>query len=89
MTIPEQFFLIIALLFLLLVGIKLFSAPLRLAIKVGMNTLLGFLALVVLDLFSPLLGIHIAVSLVNALIIGVLGLPGLALLILMQWVFVV
>lgn len=89
MTIPEQFFLIIALLFLLLVGVKLFSAPLRLAIKVGMNTLLGFLALVVLDLFSPLLGIHIAVSLVNALIIGVLGLPGLALLILMQWVFVV
>lgn len=89
MTIPEQFFLIIALLFLLLVGVKLFSAPLRLAIKVTMNTALGFLALVALDLFSPLLGIHIAVSLVNALIIGVLGIPGLALLILMQWVFLI
>ena len=37
---------------------------------------------------SPaLLGLHIAVNLVNALIVGILGLPGLALLVLMQWVF--
>lgn len=87
MSIPEQIFLIIALLFFLLAGIKLFSAPLRLAVKVALNTALGFLALVALDLFSPILGIHVAVTGLNALIVGVLGLPGLGLLILMQWVF--
>lgn len=87
MNIAEQFFIAIAVLFLALIAFKLFSAPLRLALRVGANTALGFLALIALDLFSPLLGLHIAVNLVNALIVGVLGLPGLALLVLMQWVF--
>ena len=87
MNIAEQFFIAIAVLFLALIAFKLFSAPLRLALRVGTNTALGFLALIALDLFSPLLGLHIAVNLVNALIVGILGLPGLALLVLMQWVF--
>lgn len=89
MNIAEQFFLIIALLFLALVLFKLFSTPLRLALKLGINTLLGFLALIALDLFSPILGLHIGVNWINALIVAILGLPGLALLILMQWVFLV
>ena len=87
LNIAEQFFIAIAVLFLALIAFKLFSAPLRLALRVGANTALGFLALIALDLFSPLLGLHIAVNLVNALIVGILGLPGLALLVLMQWVF--
>ena len=87
MNIAEQFLLAIALLFLALVLFKLFSAPLRLALKVAANTALGFLALIDLDLFSPLLGLHIGVNLVNALVVGILGLPGLALLVLSQWVF--
>ncbi len=89
MNIAEQFFLAIALLFVVLIAFKLFSTPLRLVLKVGMNTVLGFLALIALDLFSPLLGLHIGVNLINALIVGILGLPGLALLVLMQWVFLV
>lgn len=89
MTIAEQFFIAIALLFLLLVVFKLFSAPLRLALKVCINTALGFLALAVLDWLGPPLGLHIGVNLINALIVGILGLPGLALLILLQWVFFV
>ena len=89
MSIPEQFLIAIALLFLVLIIFKLFSAPLRLALKVGSNTVLGFLALIALDLFSPILGFHIGVNLINALIVGILGLPGLALLVLLQWVFLV
>lgn len=87
MNLAEQFFLVIALLFLVLIAIKLFSAPLRLALKVISNTALGLLALIALDLFQPLLGIRLGVNLINALVVGILGLPGLALLILMQWVF--
>ena len=86
MNLPEQFLIAIALLFLILIVFKLFSAPLRLELKVGANTLLGFLALIALDLFSPLLGLHIGVNLINALLVGILGLPGLALLVLLQWV---
>ncbi len=64
MNIAEQFFIAIAVLFLALIAFKLFSAPLRLALRVGANTALGFLALIALDLFSPLLGLHIAVNLI-------------------------
>ena len=85
----EPLFLLIILLFFGLMALHLFSAPLRLALKVLLNTGLGFFALILLDLFSPLLHLHIAVNLVNALITGILGLPGLALLLLLQWVFLI
>ena len=53
------------------------------------NTALGFLALAALDLCSGVTGLHIGVNLINALLVGILGLPGLALLVLLQWVFLV
>ena len=89
MSIPEQFLIAIAALFLALILFKLFTAPLRLALKVACNTALGFLALAALDLCSSVTGLHIGVNLINALLVGILGLPGLALLVLLQWVFLV
>lgn len=35
---------------------------------------------------SPLLGINLGVNLVNAAVLGVLGVPGLALLLMTQWI---
>ncbi len=87
MNFAELFFIGIAFLFLMLVAAKLFSSPLRLAFKVIANTVIGLLSLIALDLFGPILGIHIAVTFFNALLVGILGLPGLILLVLMQWVF--
>ena len=54
--------------FFVIALIRVFSAPLRLALKLLANTLLGFL------------------NLWNALVIGILGLPGFVLLLLTQWV---
>lgn len=74
--------------FVLLGVIQLFSAPLRLALKVLLNTLLGFAALFLLNLASGLTGFALGMNLFNALTIGVLGVPGLALLVLLKLVFV-
>ena len=68
--------------------IQLFSAPLRLALKVLLNTLLGFAALFLINLTSGLTGLTLGLNLFNALTIGVLGIPGLALLVLLKLVFV-
>ena len=68
--------------------IQLFAAPLRLALKVLLNTLLGFAALFALNLASPLTGFTLGLNLFNALTVGVLGAPGLALLCLLRLVFV-
>ena len=72
--------------FLLIALLRIFSAPLRLALKVLGNTLLGFLALWAVNLTAGVTGIALGLNLTNALIIGILGLPGFVLLLLVQWV---
>ena len=72
--------------FLLIALIRVFQAPLRLALKLLGNTLLGFLALWAVNLTAGVTGITLGLNLWNALVIGVLGLPGFVLLILTQWV---
>ena len=66
--------------FFLIALLRVFSAPLKLALKLLVNTLLGFLAL------WAATGIALGLNLWNALIIGILGLPGFVLLLLVQWI---
>ena len=68
--------------------IQLFAAPLRLALRVLFNTLLGFAALFLVNLTGSLTGFTLGLNLFNALTIGVLGIPGLVLLALLRLVFV-
>jgi len=72
--------------FLIIALLRVFSAPFRLALKVLANTLLGFLALWAVNLTAAVTGISLGLNIWNALIIGILGLPGFVLLLLVQWV---
>jgi len=72
--------------FFLIALLRVFSAPLKLAVKLLANTLLGFLALWALNLTASFTGVALGVNLGNALVIGVLGLPGFILLLLVRWV---
>ena len=72
--------------FFLIALIRVFSAPLRLAIRLLANTALGLLALWVVNVTAGITGLTLGLNLWNALVIGVLGLPGFALLLLAQWV---
>ena len=73
--------------FFLIALIRVFRSPLRLAARLLGNTLLGFGALLVLNMTSALTGISLGVNMLNALVIGILGVPGLGLLVLVQWLF--
>ena len=72
--------------FLLLALARIFRSPLKLAGKLLLNTLLGFLALWLVAATSAHTGIALGMNLANALVVGVLGLPGFVLLFLLQWV---
>lgn len=72
---------------LLAVAAGIFSTPLKLIMKVALNTLLGLGALILLNATSALTGLSLGLNLFNALVVGVLGVPGLGLLLLVQWVF--
>lgn len=72
--------------FFLIALLRVFRAPLKVAVKVLANTLLGFVALWVVNATAALTGLTLGLNLWNALVIGVLGLPGLGLLLLVQWI---
>ena len=72
--------------FFLIALIRVFRTPLRLALKLLCNTLLGFLALWAVNLTAAWTGVALGLNLLNALVIGILGLPGFVLLLLVQWV---
>ena len=72
--------------FFLIALIRIFSAPLRLAVRLLGNTLLGFVALWAVNMTAGITGLALGLYVWNALVIGVLGLPGFVLLLLAQWV---
>lgn len=86
MSLIEKIALTLVILFLAAMCLRLFAAPLRLALKVLVNTALGFGALWLLNATSVYTGLSLGLNLFNAVIIGILGLPGFGLLLLVQWV---
>ena len=86
MSVVEKIALGLTLLFLVVVCLRLFAAPLRLALKVAFNSALGFGALWLLNLTTSVTGLSLGLNWFNALLIGILGLPGFGLLLLVQWV---
>ena len=73
-------------LFFLIALLRIFSTPLRIAFRLLANTLLGFLALWVANLTAGVTGIVLGFNLLNAVLIGILGVPGFIMLLLVQWV---
>ena len=88
MGLTEKISLGVFALFLCVVVVRVFHTPLKLMMRVFFNTLLGFGALAILNLTSTVTGIALGVNVLNAVVIGILGVPGLGLLLLMQWLFV-
>ena len=72
--------------FFLIALLRVFSTPLRLVLKLLVNTLLGFAALWVVPLTAGFTGITLGLNLWNALVVAILGVPGFVLLLLVQWV---
>ena len=75
--------------FVLFSVVRLFAAPLKLAAKVLLNTALGFLALFLLGLTEPVTGFSLGLNFFNALTVGILGVPGLVLLVLLSPVMLI
>ena len=59
--------------------------PLGALVRLGLRTGVGLGVLWVLSLTGGALGLRLGVNLVNALVLGVLGVPGLGLLAGMSW----
>ena len=63
-----------------IIVLRLLAKPIRFIFKLLLNTVLGFVLLWLINFFGGGLGIALELSLFNALIVGLLGIPGVLLL---------
>ena len=80
---------IIIIAILVIIVLFILKTPVKLLLKLILNTVIGFAALFLINYLGGLIGISIAVNWINAVIIGVLGVPGVALILLLQWLAVI
>ena len=69
------------------VAAKIFYAPFKKILKFLLNSVIGIGVLFLINMLGPVLNIYIGINAVSALIVGVLGIPGLCLLMLLQVFF--
>ena len=65
--------------------IKLLLSQVKLIWKLAVNSLSGFICLWLLNLASGLTGIVFEINFITALVVGFLGIPGIALLLVFQF----
>lgn len=65
---------------------KILSWPFKVLFKLIINLVLGALLLVLVNIFGAGFGLHIPFNAVTALVSGIFGLPGVILLIILQYI---
>ncbi len=81
----ETFMILVVAVIAAVLVIKLLSAPLRLAFKLLLNALSGFVALFLLNFIGTMIDVSLGINFVNALVVGILGVPGVVLLLLLKY----
>ena len=65
--------------------VKLLSATIRFAFKMLINALVGFAVLFLLNFAGEFVGLSLGINWINAVVVGVLGAPGVVLLLLLKY----
>lgn len=66
---------------------KLFSWPLKKILKLLLNIALGIVMILLVNTFGGNIGLHIPFNLVTAIVSGILGIPGVIALIILNYIF--
>jgi inhibitor of the pro-sigma K processing machinery len=72
--------IIAAIVLAVIVALRLIAKPIRFIFKLLINTALGFVLLWLINFFGSGIGLALELSVVNALVVGFLGIPGVLLL---------
>ena len=71
--------LIAAIVLAVILVLRLLAKPIRFLFKLLINTALGFVLLWLVNFFGCAIGIELELSVLNALLVGFLGIPGVLL----------
>ena len=70
---------------LLCAALLLLRRPAARLLRLALRSSVGLAALALFSQVGRLIGVELGVSLINALVLGVLGAPGFGLLLMLQW----
>ena len=63
---------------------KIFIVPIKVIMKLILNTILGGILLYIINIIGGTFNFHIGINLITILVTGILGIPGVVLLILLH-----
>ena len=63
---------------------KIFIVPIKVIMKLILNTILGAILLYIINIIGASFNFHIGINLITTLVTGILGISGVILLILLQ-----
>ena len=69
---------------IILLSVTIFRKPLKLLLRLLLNTIGGFILLFLLNAVGQFAGITLGINWFNAVVVGILGLPGVGLLLIFQ-----
>jgi inhibitor of the pro-sigma K processing machinery len=81
--------IIVIIAILVLLVFVILRKPIKIVFKLLLNIVIGFIALFAINYLGSFIGVTVAVNWINAVIVGVLGVPGVALILLLRWITVI
>ena len=70
----------LATIIIVLVSVAILALFFKISFKLGMHALSGFVGIFILNIFLSFFNLHIQYNLIDMLIAGIFGIPGLAIL---------
>ena len=83
LTVP---IMVVAAALLLLLFIRIIRLPLKWMLKAALHAAVGFVALFVLNFIGSWVDIELEVNLINCLITGIFGVPGVLILLVIKYI---
>ena len=74
---------------LILLSVIIFSKPFRLLFRLVVNTIGGFIVLFILNFLGQFIGVSLGINWINAIIVGIFGLPGVGFLLILRWLMLI
>ena len=67
---------------------KLLLLPIKIIWKLFVNALIGGIALIILNFIGGYFGLHIDINIITALVTGILGAPGVVMILILQYILI-
>ena len=65
---------------------KILILPIKIIWKLGVNAFVGGIALLILNFFGGFIGLYIPINIITAVTTGLLGVPGIVMILIIQYI---